>query len=63
MAGPRRIPVIMLTANADNALAVDAIKGGALSYTPKPLNFPYLEHLVSVALDQRRRDPRRHAQR
>ena len=53
------IPVIMLTANADNAVAVEAIEAGALSYAPKPLNFTYLEHLVSVALEQRRRDPRR----
>lgn len=50
-----KTPVIILTANTDNALAADAISSGALSYTPKPLNVRYLEHLVSIALDQRRR--------
>ena len=30
------IPVLMVTANADNALAAEAIKLGAFSYIPKP---------------------------
>ncbi len=30
------IPVLMIAANADNALAAEAIKRGAFSYVPKP---------------------------
>ena len=49
------IPVIIITASSDTALAADAISNGALSYTPKPLNVRYVEHLISIALDQRAR--------
>jgi DNA-binding NtrC family response regulator len=45
----KTIPVIMVTANTDNALAAEAIKGGAFSYIPKPFNLKYLEHLIVAA--------------
>ncbi len=43
------IPVLMVTANTDNALAAEAIKFGAFSYIPKPFNFKYLDHLIAAA--------------
>jgi len=47
------IPVLMVTANADNALAAEAIKRGAFSYVPKPFDLKYLNHLVAAALSSR----------
>jgi DNA-binding NtrC family response regulator len=47
------IPVLMVTANADNALAAEAIKRGAFSYVPKPFDLKYLNHLVAAALSGR----------
>jgi DNA-binding NtrC family response regulator len=47
------IPVLMVTANADNALAAEAIKRGAFSYVPKPFDLKYLNHLVAAALSAR----------
>lgn len=46
------IPVLMVTANTDNALAAEAIKYGAFSYVPKPFNLKYLEHLIAAALSR-----------
>ena len=47
------IPVLMVTASADNALAAEAIKRGAFSYVPKPFDLKYLDHLVAAALSSR----------
>ena len=47
------IPVLMITANADNAIAAEAIKRGAFSYVPKPFDLKYLNHLVAAALSRR----------
>jgi len=47
------IPVLMVTANADNALAAEAIRRGAFSYVPKPFDLKYLNHLVAAALSSR----------
>ena len=47
------IPVLMVTASADNALAAEAIKRGAFSYVPKPFDLKYLNHLVAAALSRR----------
>ena len=47
------IPVLMVTASADNALAAEAIKRGAFSYVPKPFDLKYLNHLVAAALSSR----------
>jgi DNA-binding NtrC family response regulator len=46
------LPVIMITANADNAIAAEAIRRGAFSYVPKPFNLAYLDHLVAAALSR-----------
>jgi len=46
------IAVIMITANADNALAAEAIKSGAFSYFPKPFDLRYLDHLAAAALSR-----------
>jgi DNA-binding NtrC family response regulator len=43
------IPVLMVTANTDNALAAEAIRHGAFSYIPKPFNVKYLDHLIAAA--------------
>ena len=44
------IPVVMITANPDNAVAAEAIRRGALSYLPKPFDLKYLNHLLAAAL-------------
>ncbi len=46
------VPVIMLTGNADNAVAATVLKHGVASYAPKPVNFQYLEHLVALFLGE-----------
>ena len=46
------IPIIMITANADNALAAEVIKRGAFSYLPKPFDLKYLDHLAALALSR-----------
>jgi DNA-binding NtrC family response regulator len=46
------IPVVMLTANDDNALAAEAIKHGAFSYVPKPFDLRYVDHLLAAALSR-----------
>lgn len=48
------IPVIMLTGNADTAVAAQTLKRGAFSYAPKPLDFKYLDHLIAIALSNPR---------
>ena len=42
------IPVIMLTANTDGAVAAETLKLGAVSYAPKPLDLRYLDHLIGT---------------
>lgn len=49
------IPVLMITANTDNALAAEALKLGAWSYIPKPFNLKYLDHLIPAAWSGRSR--------
>jgi DNA-binding NtrC family response regulator len=46
------IPVVMITANDDNALAAEAIRHGAFSYVPKPLDLRYMDHLLAAALSR-----------
>jgi DNA-binding NtrC family response regulator len=46
------IPVVMMTANDDNALAAEAIKHGAFSYVPKPFDLRYMDHLLAAALSR-----------
>jgi DNA-binding NtrC family response regulator len=45
-----KIPVIMVTGNADTRVAGEVIKGGAYSYLPKPVRFRYLDHLAATVL-------------
>jgi DNA-binding NtrC family response regulator len=45
-----RIPVLMVTGNEDARVAGEVIALGAFSYVPKPLRFPYLDHLVAMVL-------------
>ena len=45
------ITVVMVTGNAQVALVADALKGGAVSYIPKPVDLRYLDHIVAAALD------------
>ena len=44
------VPIIMLTANADDALARATLKRGAFDYISKPFNIDHLIHTVEVAL-------------
>ena len=46
------IPVVMITASPDNAIAAEAIKHGAFSYFPKPFDLRYLDHLAAAALSR-----------
>jgi len=46
------IPVVMITANPDNAVAAEAIRRGAFSYFPKPFDLRYLDHLAAAALSR-----------
>ena len=48
------IPVIMVTANEQVALAADALKTGAFGYVPKPFDFRYLDHIIATIFDRRR---------
>jgi CheY-like chemotaxis protein len=53
-----KIPVVMVTANAENAVAVECITLGAFGYVPKPFNLTYMDHMASVAIEQAGRRPR-----
>jgi DNA-binding NtrC family response regulator len=48
-------PVIMVTANGEIPVAEACLKNGAMSYVPKPFNLVYMEHMVAVAIEQKRR--------
>ena len=43
------VPVIMITANADNKAAAEALSGGVFAYIPKPFDIRHLDHLVALA--------------
>jgi CheY-like chemotaxis protein len=49
------IPVIMITGNTEIPVAEECLKQGAFSYVPKPFNLVYMEHMVAVATEQKRR--------
>ena len=53
-----KIPVIMVTANAENAIAAECIRQGAFGYVPKPFNLMYMDHMAAVATEQAGRSPR-----
>src|SRR5919198_6085109 len=46
------LPVIMVTANEDVALARETLKIGAFDYVPKPFDFRYLDRVVAAGLVQ-----------
>ena len=43
------VPVIMITANADNKAAAEALSGGVFAYISKPFDIRHLDHLVALA--------------
>jgi CheY-like chemotaxis protein len=49
------IPVIMVTANTEIAIAEQCLKLGAMSYVPKPFNLVYMDHIAAVATEDHRR--------
>jgi DNA-binding response OmpR family regulator len=44
------VPIIMLTGNADEALAKEALKRGAFDYMTKPFSVLHLERVLEAAL-------------
>jgi DNA-binding response OmpR family regulator len=44
------VPVVLVTANADAALAKRLLRLGAFDYIPKPFDFGHLARIVAVAL-------------
>lgn len=48
------IPVILMTANADIDLAIEAVNKGALSFLTKPLNREYLLNAIQRGIERRR---------
>ena len=53
-----KIPVVIVTANAENAVAAECITEGAFGYVPKPFNLTYMGDMAAVAIEQPGR-PRR----
>ena len=49
------IPIIMVTGNTEIPVAETCLKQGAFSYVPKQFNLTYMEHMVAVATEQKRR--------
>jgi CheY-like chemotaxis protein len=47
-----KIPVVIVTANAENAVAAECITEGAFGYVPKPFNLTYMDHMAAVAIEQ-----------
>lgn len=44
------VPVVLVTGNADEALAKRLLKLGAFDYIPKPFDFGHLARIVALAL-------------
>jgi DNA-binding response OmpR family regulator len=44
------IPVVMITANADEKIARDTLTIGAFDYVPKPFNFDVLDTIMTAAV-------------
>jgi DNA-binding response OmpR family regulator len=44
------VPVVLVTANADEGLAKRLLRLGAFDYIPKPFDFGHLARIVAVAL-------------
>jgi len=54
-----KIPVVIVTANAQNQVAAECLANGAFGYVPKPFNLTYMDHMAAMALAQAPRRPRR----
>jgi FixJ family two-component response regulator len=48
------MPVVMITAQGSEKIAVDAIKNGAEDYVPKPFDNDELRDVISRALERTR---------
>ncbi len=46
----RTVPIVMLTGNADEALARSFLRRGAFDYVAKPFQFAMLEEVVAAAV-------------
>lgn len=46
------LPVIMVTANADEEVAKDTLRRGAFDYVVKPFDFTHLARVVAAAVGQ-----------
>ena len=46
------IPVVIVTANAQNQVAAECLANGAFGYVPKPFNLTYMDHMAAMALAQ-----------
>jgi DNA-binding response OmpR family regulator len=55
----RSVPIIMLTANEDVALARETLAIGAFDYVAKPFDFEHLEQTVTAAMLYAPREPAR----
>jgi two-component system, NtrC family, response regulator AtoC len=44
------VPIVMLTANADEQLARETLKHGAFDYVMKPFNLDHLTRVLEAAL-------------
>jgi CheY-like chemotaxis protein len=44
------LPVILVTATADNAAIAASLAAGAFSYIPKPFDVKYIKHLMAAVL-------------
>ena len=52
---------VMVTGNADSALAREALELGALAYVDKPFDLAHLKRVVAMALQSETRTPDEHS--
>jgi DNA-binding response OmpR family regulator len=50
-----RVPVVMVTANADVKVTEAFLRAGAFGYVPKPFDFRYLDHMIATIFERPRR--------